>query len=347
MVCVGDGTYQESVTFNRSGTPSAWITLRALNPSVGSSGGGATIAPTSSSSIAVSPNGQSYIEIDNLVITGGMWGIVSTGGNHLKVIGNLISNAGAAGIGIVHGDYSDIEHNTVHDCAKTWSGNSSGITLYEPTNSDTLSGFHNVISYNISYNNSDPAPNGTDGNGISMDDTNHTQSDNIPYTGQTLVEENLTYNNGGSGIRVGYSSRVVVRNNTSFWNEALTTISGSWRGDLATEFSNGIIWANNIAVANPAFNGDNTAILDGASSGTVWLDNLTFDGTAGQASVYGSGSMAGNLLGENPMLMNPTGDFHLQSGSPAFGAGTATYGVPATDFDGNPWTSPPSIGALR
>ena len=38
-------------------------------------------------------------------------------------------------------------------------------------------------------------------------------------------------------------------------------------------------------------------------------------------------------------------NFHLQSDSPALGAGTTTWGVPATDMDGNPLPNPPFIGA--
>ncbi|MGC1966900.1 MAG: right-handed parallel beta-helix repeat-containing protein [Candidatus Acidiferrales bacterium] len=347
VVCLGDGTYRESVIFNRSGTASAWITLRSLNPNLSGSGGGATIAPGNFSAISVNPNGHSYIEIDNLVITGGLWGIVSTRGSHIRVNGNLVSNADAACIGFSQGDYYTIMHNTVHDCAKRWSGNSSGITIYQPTNSDMLPGFHNVISYNISYSNSNPPPRGTDGNGISMDDTEHTQSDNIPYTARTLIEENITYNNGGSGIRVGYSSGVLVRNNTSYWNEAVTTITGPWRGELANEYSSDIIWVNNIAIANPALNRTNRAILDAASHGSVWSNNLTFDGSRRSHSLYASGSFAGNLLGIDPMFMNPPSNFRLRSGSPASAAGTRTYGFPTTDFDGNPWFSNPSIGAYR
>lgn len=347
VVCLGNGVYREAVSFRRSGTASAWITLRSLNPDLDGPGGGATIAPINFSAIGVNPNGHSYIEIDNLVIRGGLWGIVSTGGKHLRVNSNLVSDAGAACIGFSQGDYYTIMHNTVHDCAKSWSGNSSGITIYEPIASDSRSGFHNVISYNVSYNNSNPPPKGTDGNGISMDDTQHSQSDHIPYTSQTLIEENLTYNNGGSGIRVGYSSGVLVRNNTSYWNESITSIAGPWRGELANEYSTGIIWVNNIAVANLAPNRANRAILDVESSGGVWSNNLTFNGSTRSRSVYASRSLRGNLLGVNPRLMNPPSNFQLQSGSPASAKGTSIYGSPATDFDGNPWFSNPSIGAYR
>ena len=97
----------------------AWITLRSLKPNISGSGGGATIAPDDSSAISVNPNGHSYIEIDDLVITGGLWGIVSTRGNHIRINGNLVSNADAACIGFRQGDYYTIMHNTVHDCAKT------------------------------------------------------------------------------------------------------------------------------------------------------------------------------------------------------------------------------------
>ena len=46
-----------------------------------------------------------------------------------------------------------------------------------------------------------------------------------------------------------------------------------------------------------------------------------------------------NKFGVNPLLVHPgtlpTSDFRLQVGSPAIDAGTAAFGVAATDLDGN------------
>jgi hypothetical protein len=43
----------------------------------------------------------------------------------------------------------------------------------------------------------------------------------------------------------------------------------------------------------------------------------------------------GNLLGFDPLFVNPTGgDFHLKSGSPAIDAGTSAFGLAPADIDG-------------
>ncbi len=175
-ICLDDGFYTPAL-FTRSGAPGAWITLRAVNP------GKATIIAVGKSAQAVNLNAQSYIEVRDLVVDGGSFGIVSSGfAHHTRVIGNEVKFTAASGIQLNDGDYRDIEHNRVHDCAKGWSGSGSGISIYQPKASDHAAGSHNVISYNLSYNNANP-PGGTDGNGIIFDDGNHTQSDNRAYRG--------------------------------------------------------------------------------------------------------------------------------------------------------------------
>lgn len=55
----------------------------------------------------------------------------------------------------------------------------------------------------------------------------------------------------------------------------------------------------------------------------------------------------GGVVGQNPRLVAPVaGDYHLQSGSPAIGAGQALPAVPY-DFDGRPYQAAPSIGAFE
>jgi len=55
----------------------------------------------------------------------------------------------------------------------------------------------------------------------------------------------------------------------------------------------------------------------------------------------------GGIVGEDPLLADPSsGDYHLQTGSPAIGQGATTSGV-TTDYDGVAYASPPSIGAFE
>ncbi len=322
-VCLEDGIYSP-VTFARSGAPGAWITLKAVNP------GKATIFAPGDGIQAVNLNGQSYIEVRDLVVDGGMFGIISSGsGNHTRIIGNEVEFAAASGIQLNDGDYRIIEYNRVHDCAKRWSGSGSGISIYHATASDQAPGPHNIISYNLSYNNANP-PGGTDGNGIIFDDGNHTQSDRRAYHEQTLIEENIVYGNGGAGINVFQSANVIVRNNTAYWNHTITTNSSHWRGELQDEYGTGLIWVNNIAWANPSFNRRNSAlVMEGKAA--VWKNNLVFDGRHGK----------------NPMLKNPPRDMTPMPGSPAIGSGTAAYGVPAADFYGRAWGGAIGIGAVE
>ncbi|MGC1342202.1 MAG: right-handed parallel beta-helix repeat-containing protein [Candidatus Binataceae bacterium] len=322
-ICLEDGLYTPAL-FTRSGAPGAWITLRAVHP------GKATIVAVGQSAQAVNLNGQSFLEVRDLVVEGGAFGIVSSGfAHHTRVIGNEVGFAAASGIQLNDGDYRDIEHNRVHDCAKRWSGSGSGISIYHSTASDHAAGPHNIVSYNLSYNNANP-PGGTDGNGIIFDDSNHSQSDNRAYRESSVIEENIVYGNGGGGINVVHSSNVVVRNNTSYWNHSVTTNKLHWRGQLQDENSTGIVWVNNIAWASLRFNWRNSATVQ-AGSATVWKNNLEFNG----------------LKGINPKLANPPADMSPRPGSPAIGAGTSAYGVPETDFDGKPWGAAIGIGAVK
>jgi hypothetical protein len=212
VICVDDGEYPESISFPRSGTADAWITLRARNMvDVYQARPLVKIAPRSGGT-AVGLRGQSYLRVEGFEISGGLWGINSSGkGEHHTVItNNLVHDVEASGIQLNDGDYRTITKNIVHDCAKKWKGSGSGISIYTPAVVDERPGFHNVIAQNICYGNSNP-PGGTDGNGIIFDDGRHSQSDKKPYTPATLIENNLAYFNGGAGIQVYRSSNVTVR----------------------------------------------------------------------------------------------------------------------------------------
>jgi parallel beta-helix repeat protein len=149
------------------------------------------------------------------------------------------------------------------------------------------------------------------------------------------VENNLCYNNGAKGIQVYLSDHVTIRNNTCYFNnrDSGRYSGGTWRGELNHSMSSNNTWENNIAVANPMYNKENTALLIAAlktykSTGNVFRNNLTFNGVVGQASVkvdFGDWpppitvtAESGNLLGVDPQFVNPgMHDFRVQASSPA------------------------------
>jgi parallel beta-helix repeat protein len=134
-----------------------------------------------------------------------------------------------------------------------------------------------------------------------------------------LVYNNLVYNNWG-GIDVKFDCiDCVVENNTIYGNQNV----GIYLGDPWGGITNPVV-RNNIV-----YNNGGSAIVQDQIKGTLVMSN--------------------NLIDTNPNFVNPgSGDFHLQSSSPAKDAGTTLPEVPC-DFDGNgrPAGSAYDIGAYE
>jgi parallel beta-helix repeat protein len=358
VICVGPGTYNEQVTSSTNGTAGHWITFLSTTPQ------GAHVAqPTATPG---SPGNTvreflihgNYTEVNGFEVSGGDEGIYADG-TFKCAMNNLVHNTGGDGIAMNCSDYSAIYGNTIHDCGKFATYCGSGISLYEAIASDTQAGFHNWVSHNISYDNNNIGVTGChDGNGIIFDDWNNTQNGcakNQPaYTPDGVVEENLAYGNGGVGIKPYQSSNIVFRNNTAFENQAGGANGPSVPAEIANEgnTAEANIFSNNIAVASQVVHSTADAIYD-ANEGGIWDNNLTLcyntsgDPLTGEFCAGGVvPSVDNNVLGEDPLFVAAASDnFHLQADSPALGAGTETWGVPATDMDGNPLPNPPFIGA--
>jgi parallel beta-helix repeat protein len=354
-VVVRAGTYNESVTIDKDGSAAGYITLRSEVP-----GGARIVAPSGGANgIDVLAN---YVAVDGFDVSGSAHhGINGQNVHHVKVTNSVSHGNGASGISFAWSEFMTIEGNVTYKNAS--SGWFSGISVYQSRNitGDTSTqGFRTIVKDNVSYDNVTRTGAHTDGNGIIIDDFQSTQTSGYPnYTFPTLVENNLVYHNGGKGIQVTWSDNVTVRNNTAWHNNQDTLNTGTWRGELSNSQSSNNTWINNIAVADPSIDSDNRAIDHTSYGGyrnqnVIWANNLTFNGTSGQASVRTDGGNAipttanGNLLGVDPKFVSAPGDFHLQSGSPAVDAGTSAYGLPATDLDGRDRTSGPvDLGATE
>ena len=281
------------------------------------------VPPLAAHVAGINLNGQSNSTVTQLDSDGSLpnafiWGIVSTGGSHFTITGNTVENFKAGGITFVAADHVLIQHNIVTGNAAVWPGSASGISIFRNIASDAAPGWHNIISYNECFGNCNP-PGGTDGNGIIVDDF-----DAKAYSYPTLVEENLTWSNCSAGIKVYKSPNVTIRNNTNWQNQTRTINSFNWRGEISLEYSRNAVVINNIDCPNPAFNPDNTALLNQGTD-TIALANI-------------------DCTRLNPLLVKPPTNLHLQAGSPAMHAGITTYGIPVTNFDGATITVP-NIGA--
>ncbi|MBX4999664.1 RTX toxin [Rhizobium lentis] len=342
-VVVRPGTYNESINIDKDGSAAGDITLRSEVP------GAALIRPPAGSYTAISVNAN-YVTIDGFDIKGGNGdGIEGNNVHHVSILNNKVHDSGESGIQFNYSDFVKVIGNETYNNAS--SGWYSGISLYENRNitGDTsTTGYRNIVQNNISHNNVTKTGAHTDGNGIIIDDFQSTQTSGHPnYTFKTLVDNNLVYENGGKGIQVAWSDSVTVQNNTAYHNNQDPLNDGTWRGELSNAQSSNNTWVNNIAVADPSVNSNNTAIDNTSyggytNSNVVWANNNTYNGTAGQDSVRTDGGNAmptaanGNKLGVDPKFLGASSDdFHLGSGSPAIDGGTAKYGLGSVDLDGD------------
>jgi parallel beta-helix repeat protein len=347
-VLVSPGTYNEKVTISKkNGSAGKWITF------TGSGAGKPKIVGISN---AEGYGGSfdivdsSYIEINGFEATAPGTNTVGIGAlrsHHIRVLNCIAHSNGQSGIGTMHCDYVFVENNLAYNNCFTGIWHGSGISLYQNQKSDDARGFHSIVRNNISHSNSETdaiATDHTDGNGIIIDDFQNTQEqgNKVNYIHATLVENNLCYNNGAKGIQVYLSDYVTIRNNTCYFNnrDSGTYSGGTWRGELNHSMSSNNTWENNIAVANPMYNKENTAMLVAAlktykSTGNVFRNNLTFSGVAGTPSVkvdFGDWpppavvtAENGNQLGLDPQFVNPgLHDFALRPSSPATGMGITT-----------------------
>ncbi|NNG72369.1 RTX toxin [Rhizobium laguerreae] len=342
-VVVKPGTYNESINIDKDGSAAGDITLRSEVP------GAALIRPPAGSYTGISVNAN-YVTIDGFDIKGGNGdGIEANNVHHVSILNNKVHDSGESGIQFNYSDFVKIVGNeTYHNASTGWF---SGISIYENRNitGDTsTTGYRNIVQNNISHDNVTKTGAHTDGNGIIIDDFQSTQADGHPnYTFKTLVDNNLVYENGGKGVQVAWSDSVTVQNNTAYHNNQDPLNDGTWRGELSNAQSSNNTWVNNVAVADPSVNKNNTAVDNTSYGGytnanTVWANNITYNGTAGQDSVRTDGGNAmpsatnGNKLGVDPHFAGAaTDNFHLGSGSSAIDGGTTKYGVGSTDLDGH------------
>jgi hypothetical protein len=278
-------------------------------------------------------------------------GITSDGRNavqrphHLKIDHNTIYNCGGGGVAIIQSDFITIEDNLIYNNSWYTIYGASGISLWQNWNSDGTTTTHNFIRRNRCFGNRLYVPwyvvcQFTDGNGIIIDDSNNTQNGSTlgVYSARTLIENNLVWNNGGSGIHTYESQHVDIIHNTAYQNSQTPEIDG---GEIFPNASNDIKIVNNILWA-PAGN----AMNSNYNNGTIIYDyNLHFGG--GNAPLLGA-----HTITANPLLSAPsatlTADFHLNTGSPAINAGDNANSN-AADFEGTqrPFAGISDIGAFE
>jgi parallel beta-helix repeat protein len=302
-VVVKSGTYNEAVLVTKDGAADNPITIRSEVQ------GGAKIVPTGDKpGILVSGD---HVTVDGFDVSGSKGsGITATGVHHLTITDNIVHDNVSNGIFVGKSDFITVEDNVVFGNAAK--GGASGIHLkgsHAMTGSDS-DDYRIIVRGNVSYENERKYGSVKDGNGISLDDFNNTQIPSLPpYEFKSLVEDNIVFSNTGRGVQIHRSDYVTVRDNVSMDNNA-DGRSGPWQGEIVNMGSSNNTWTGNIAVTDPGNPAIGNLTFDGeaTNANVSWHDNVTFNGTPGDASVYsnagGSKPTAadGNLLGHDPKL---------------------------------------------
>ncbi|OBX26988.1 hypothetical protein A9996_00955 [Gelidibacter algens] len=255
--------------------------------------------------------------------------VAKTGNPHHIIIRNLkVHDFPAGGIGVGAADYITIENNVVYNNSWYTMYATSGISVFGPKAIDAVTTYKIIIRGNICYGNKTQikwrrsltgVDNLSDGNGIIIDANNGTQGKPV-YTGRTLVENNVSYNNGGSGIHAFQAVRVDIINNTAYNNG---TVVG-YAEIFGQECSDVKIF-NNIMFARTGGN------CNGNDSGAVYDYNLYHNGPSFR---NGANDKTGNPNFVT-LALDATANFRLQNTSPAVNNGSNTVGqFAATDILG-------------
>lgn len=271
---------------------------------------------------------------------------VSVGGDanyvshHVTIRNCIVHDFPGGGLGASECDYITFENNLVYNNAWYCMYACSGISVVHPVDCDAETGYKIIIRGNRVFNNKTMIPwfhNDTfeysDGNGIIID-INDGSFGSIVYNGRTLVCNNLSVYNGGSGIHAFGADHVDIVNNTSCYNGR--KYSQGKYPDIDAHACEDVNIVNNIMCALPA-----GACNNAAEHLVTYENNLMFGGRYYEHA----GSKVGDPLFVNPSTDWQTADYHIKAGSPAIGMGISKSFIPDTDIEGDSRDGKLDVGA--
>lgn len=282
--------------------------------------GAKLVINSSNSDDVVHVNGN-YLIFDGFEIDGGNAGVTTLGGartigsglgfwgHHLIALNNKIHDCGGSGIQANFKDWYIMDGNECY-ANSCWNGNqTSGISIYEPTEipytpsaADIAATYRIQVINNVCHDNiilggsGITSTNHTDGNGIIMDDFLLAQRNNsnttppgaaTAYTHTSLCQRNTCYNNGGRGVHVFSSTKVLMDSNIAYNNVRDQGLTGTERGDICAVNSTNCTMSNNRGASTSLTTGFNpfcTAVLHARSTSITWTNNATYDPRTGARS---------------------------------------------------------------
>jgi len=277
----------------------------------------------------------------NCISADGRKGTATVRPNHIRILNNIISECGGGGVATAMSDYVTISGNTIYNASWYSIYGTSPISTWEDWNSDGSTAYKMIVTGNRIFGNQEFIPWEaagaiTDGEGIIVDSTRNSAYQSsipiAPYTGRTLIANNVIYTNGSSAIEVFESDHVDVVNNSSYQDIVTPVLSG--RGEMNLNQTSDVNVINNIFYSAA---GQNPVTVDKGTTSSIVLNyNLYYNGTNAGDIPNGANDVTGNPLYIDPADSNPLNVLlSVSPSSPAVGTGTSNL-APATDFAGNP-----------
>jgi len=268
------------------GKAGAWLTITAERDLAAT-----IIGPQSSAEPALEINGARYIEVRGLRARHPGVGDCFSARNaaYIRFIANVAADCGGGGIAAIQSDHIRIDFNIAARNAFTSPWQNSGISVYQPRAVDAAPSPHIVIVNNIALLNDNraPAPGqsfATDGNGIIVDDGRNTQNGSTagPYRAAILVANNLSFGNGGSGVRTFLTDTVTIERNTTYWNDRTDSPRQSERSEIAVMDCASCTVRANLAVVGPWPRDTAALFVLGDQTGTTIAGNVFADARPGR-----------------------------------------------------------------
>lgn len=357
----GGAVYSGGVTLSTPGTPEAWIVLKnypGQKPVIQSGWNvisitkGAQGAPYTGTAVpayievrgltlrgysGIDANGDRMIDPAYQDTVGQVQSASNTNGftvdgrnctyvpHHFRVADSITEFCPGGGMVSYRADRISYENNINRNNVWWTMYAASGMSSLNATDSETSTGYRFLFQGNICYSNETMIPwygssgqDYSDGNGIIIDT-------HVNYTGRTLIQNNLVYNNGGSGIHVYHANSTDIVHNTAYLNSASPRLQ---YGQIFANTAFDVRMLNNILVAPVNTTGDssfNESVTsnNNNTSGTIYYQNNIYFG--GNSTPISGGNFSPNIVGD-PLFLSPsidpsTNDFHLRAASPARGYG--------------------------
>ncbi|SCX99839.1 Por secretion system C-terminal sorting domain-containing protein [Nonlabens sp. Hel1_33_55] len=274
--------------------------------------------------------------------------LVANSSHHIEFIDNIVRDVPSAAIRAQQSDYILISGNKVYGNTFYTTQGVGAITVAEATvpNGDASNEIKIIIEKNEVYGNENRLiswnPNKSfvkfeidEGTGIFLTRNNDTYAN-----GRMLIANNLSYQNGASGIVCHFTDNAIIAHNTVYDNA--TTNTGD-AGGIGVNNSDTVTIINNITWSKS----DKWAlgILANPVTNLTVSNNIIFND---QGQENASRNISNGWVEENPLFMEASNfDFELESDSPAVDAGS-DQPAQTEDFNGNPRNDGfPDIGAFE